>query len=194
MPGHTHRRRQRGGSINTNAVVACICAVLVISLRSRADEASHVRTESAYIHSVLTEATDRSSTVSALVNRIRTSNVIAHLECAHFTSLTLQGRTLFIVAKKDVRYVRVQLDCQLARQDLMPVIGHELQHVAEIVAAAEVVDQTSFARLLQTIGFSRNGTPEEEHETEAALLTQERVTQEVSKRRRASTFVATRQH
>jgi len=193
MPSQTNRRRQTRCSINTGVLVACICALFVVPSRSRADEQSHVRTESTYIQAVLAEATQRSSTVSALIERIQASNVIAHLECGRLKSLTLQGRTLFLVATSGVRYVRVQIDCGLVRPDLMASIGHELQHVAEIANAPDVVDQPSFARLLHRIGFSRSGTPDDEYETEAGLLAKERVSREISTRRSVSTRVASRQ-
>lgn len=192
MPTPITRRNQRSCSTNASRVVACICALCLVPGRPHADERSRVRTESAYLHAVLAEATERSSTVSTLIDRIQTSNVIAHLECGHFTSLTLQGRTIFVLAKSDVRFVRVQINCGLARPDLMAIIGHELQHVAEIAGAPDVVDQPSFVRLLRAIGFARNGTPQEEYETEAALQAKERVSREISTGQRVSTRVASR--
>jgi hypothetical protein len=85
---------------------------------------------------VLTEATQYSPTISALVDCIAGSNVIAHVECRHRTSLTVEGRTVFVLATHGVRYVRVQVDCLHMRRELIAIIGHELQHVVESVSAS----------------------------------------------------------
>jgi len=161
--------------------VAAWTFVLVIAAsRAHGDDTSPVRAVSADLEAVLSEATRDSPTVSSLVDRIRASNVIVHVECARFESFTLEGRTFFVLATRDVRYVRVQVDCLRPRPELAALIGHELQHVAEIAAAPDVVDQRSFVRLLNTIGFSRSGTRDASYETEAALLTEERVVQEMT--------------
>jgi hypothetical protein len=139
----------------------------------------HVRPGSAHMRAVLDEAIRYSPTISDLVERIDASNVIVHVECARLHGLTLQGRTLFVVAKRDVRYVRVQVDCLLMTRELTAIIGHELQHVAEIAAAPDVVDEPSFGRLLQRIGFSVCCSTAEQYETNAALDSGARVGNEI---------------
>jgi hypothetical protein len=151
------------------------------------DEPSPVRTESTKLRALLTEATRQSPTISALVDRIRASNVIAHIECQHFQSFILKGRTFFLSAKATVRYVRVQIDCMQSRQELVEIIGHELQHVSEIAAAADVVDRRSFAHLLNAIGHPNGGAENEGYETEAALLAEEQIGREVTGRGGSST-------
>jgi len=103
------------------------------------------------------------------VTRIDASNVIVHVECARLHSFVLEGRTLFIVATRDVRYVRIQVDCLLVDRELTAIIGHELQHAAEIAAAPDVVDGRSFAGLLQKIGFLQCCSTSERYETNAAI-------------------------
>jgi hypothetical protein len=131
------------------------------------------------MQAVLAEGIQYSPTISALVDTLDASNVIVHVECAHLNSLTLQGRTLFVVAKRDVRYVRVQVDCLLMRRELMAIIGHELQHAAEIAAAEDVVDERTFARLLQKIGFLACCSTQERYETRGALDAGDRVMDEM---------------
>ena len=131
------------------------------------------------MQAVLAEGMQYSPTISALVDTLDASNVIAHVECTRLNSLTLQGRTLFVVAKRDVRYVRVQIDCQLMRRELMAIIGHELQHAAEIAATPDVVDEHSFAGRLRRIGFLRCCGTQEQYETTAALEAGEHVMDEM---------------
>jgi hypothetical protein len=128
---------------------------------------------------VLAEGKQYSPTLSVLVDRIDASNVIVHVECARFNNLTLQGRTLLVVAAHETRYVRVQVDCLLMRRELIAIIGHELEHAAEIAAAPEVVDEPSFGRLLHKIGFSMCCSTQEQYETRAALDAGDRVSNEM---------------
>jgi len=119
---------------------------------------------------------ERSVLFRALVERIKQSDVIVHLTCSRFKRTRLSGQTLLASAGPDVRYLRVQVDCQLSDPALVSVIGHELQHVVEIASAPSVVDDKSFARLFQTIGFSTCLSPEADRfETAAALKSGERV-------------------
>jgi hypothetical protein len=141
------------------------------------------------LRAVLAEATQQSRTISGLVEQVGSSNVIAHVECMHFKSIILEGRTLFVLARPDVRYVRVEVDCLLPRQEVIAIIGHELQHVAEVAAAPDVVDEQSFARLLGKIGFPTQVCSREQYETEAAILVAERVRREISTNRRLPTSV-----
>ena len=163
-------------------VAAWTLVLLIPTSLVHGNDTPHVRPESANLQAVLTEAARNSPTISSLVDRIRTSNVIAHVECARFKSFTLEGRTFFVLATRDVRYVRVQVDCLRPGPELAALIGHELQHVAEIAEAPDVIDQRSFVRLLNTIGFSRGGMRDDAYETEAALLIEARVAKEITSR------------
>ena len=177
------------GFLSTAMGRITVCGVLVLLAPAslHGDEPSPVRTESTKLRALLTEATRQSPTIAALVDRIRASNVIAHIECQHFQSFILKGRTFFLSAKATVRYVRVQIDCMQSRQELVEIIGHELQHVSEIAAAADVVDRRSFAHLLNAIGRPNGGAENEGYETEAALLAEEQVGREVTGRGGSST-------
>jgi hypothetical protein len=137
-----------------------------------------IRVESGRLHTQLARVTDRSPTLRAIVGQIEQSNVIVHVNCEHFVSVTLEGRTVWGSAGPDVRYVRVQIDCMLPNQRLVAILGHELQHVAEIAAAPEVVDTRSFTRLFTTIGYSCGARWPERYETSQALEVGERVRQE----------------
>lgn len=163
----------------TGRIVACMMGVLLAAASlSRADDLKHVRTEVSYLHTVFEHAVSRSSTLSTIVERIDRSNVIAYVTCEHFISVTIEGRTMWVAAVHDVRYVRVQVDCLLPRHRLVAILGHELQHVAEVAAAPDVVDVRSFGRLFGSIGFSICHFVEQ-FETPAAIEAGERVRREV---------------
>lgn len=174
----------------TKRVSVGICAVVFAASGARGEEVSRVRTESTYVRAVLAEATQYSPTVAALIHIIGRSNVIAHVECGYFKSVRLEGRTIFVLATSDVRYVRVQVDCLLPHQELIAIVGHELQHVAEIAATPDVVDEPTFARLLGKIGFRTSAGSIEQYETEAAILARDRVSQEINHRRSSRVVAA----
>ena len=139
-----------------------------------------IRVESRRLRTELAHVIDRSPTLREIVGQIEQSNVIAYVMCEHFASVTLEGRTAWASAGPEARYVRVQIDCMLPKQRLVAILGHELQHVAEIAAAPDVVDTRTFARLFRSIGYSCGGRSSERFETEKALNAGERVRQEYS--------------
>jgi len=159
-------------------IVVCTFGLLVVNAnQSHAESLIRIRTESPYLQSVLSEAGSRSPTLRGLARKIDASNVIAYVTCGSFSSRLLAGRTFLGQTSDKARYVRVQVDCMLPRMNLIAILGHELQHVAEIAAAADVVDSQSFARLFRTIGYltcAGQSSPEK-FETDGALEAGERV-------------------
>ena len=166
--------------------VSMIGFLLAPATRSDADEMKRIRTDSTYLRTVVAEAAVRSPTLRALVRQIEESDVIVHVTCEHLNSAMLEGRTMWVSATPSARYLRVQVECMLTRTALVAILGHELQHVAEIAAAVDVVDRRSFARLFNTIGFSTCGFAEQ-YETSGAMRAGERVRQEFVSARRPVT-------
>jgi hypothetical protein len=161
------------------ALVA-LALVALFSNRARAESFERIRPDPGLLTTVVATAFDRSAAFRSIAERIERSDVIVHLTCGYFKSLTLAGRTLLVTAGPYVRYVRVQVLCQQPEQALTAIVAHELQHVAEIASAASVVDDKSFARLFATIGFSTCvSVGSEQFETEAAIATGERVRSEL---------------
>jgi hypothetical protein len=185
--GQSFAANGRGGlselrAVATLVIVFCARTAVVAQPQVPPPEGepqSHVRTESAYVLTFLAKATQHSPTVSRLIDRINASNVIVYVECDRRRSLTLEGWMVFVVTTREIRYLRVQVNCGLMRQDLIAIIGHELQHVAEVADAPDVVDERSFRRLFRTIGFVRRDSSQEQYETKAALSIEERVRQEI---------------
>src|SRR6266446_1284036 len=71
-----------------------------------------IRPESSLLRSIVATAFDRSALFRSLVDRIEQSDVVVHLTCAQFSSLTLRGRTMLVAATPSMRYLRVQIQCQ----------------------------------------------------------------------------------
>jgi len=142
---------------------------------------THIRSD-AYLQTVLDQTARRSPLLTAIVRTIDASDVIVHVTCEHFATSDLEGRTAWLSANPNARYLRVQIDCLLSRPRLVAILAHELQHVAEVAVAADVVDQRSFARHFRRIGYSTcYGGTREQFETDAALRAGARVLREFTR-------------
>src|SRR5262245_21351519 len=119
-------------------VLCTLVVVLAVAARSHAESIQRIRTISSMIHSVLVDASEKSPTLRSIVDRIAQSNVIVYVTCEHFKTLLINGRTIWTEASGDARYLRVQVDCTLARAGLVAILGHELQHVAEVADRPDV--------------------------------------------------------
>ncbi len=152
---------------------------------SSAGSTKHIRAESPFLRRTVDESIAYSPTLAAIAERIEHSNVIVHVTCGYWNTLTLAGRTLWVSANADVRYLRVQVDCLLARPGLIAILGHELTHVSEVAAAPGVVDEQSFRHLFTAIGFSTCDC-RDRFETDAAAAAGERVREDMLERGRVT--------
>jgi hypothetical protein len=163
--------------------------VLVLSNRVLAEGPDRIRPESNILKDAIAAALERSGTFRSLAERIEDSDLIVYLTCSRFESGTLAGRTLLVSARPGLRYVHVQVRCELSPMPLVEIVAHELQHVVEIASAADVVDDTSMVRLFSAIGFSRQQAPRPtQFETHAALAIGGRVRREMDESRPAGTL------
>ena len=162
----------------------CLSAVLLaLPTQSHAEPMAQsvprIRVQSGRLRSELTHVIDRSPTLRAIVGQIEQSDVIVHVTCEHFVSVTLEGRTVWGSAGPDVRYVRVQIDCMLPDQRLVAILGHELQHVAEVADRPDVIDLRTFLKLFEAIGYPSCGRIwREQFETDDATAAGQRVREE----------------
>ena len=161
----------------TIRVVLCTFVVLVaVAVPSQAESIQRVRTTSSLIDAVLARASENSPTLRSIVQRIAGSNVIVYVTCEHFKTTMLSGRTIWAEANGGTRYLRVQIDCMLASASLVAILGHELQHVAEVADRPDVIDSPTFVKLFEAIGYSTciSRAPEQ-FETDNAMAAGERV-------------------
>ncbi len=170
-------------AVRTIRMLVCTAILVVVSRPSNADNLQRIRTTSTYLQATLAAATEKSPTLRSIIDRIDASNVIVYVTCDRFESVMLNGKTLWADANHEARYLRVKIDCMLSQGSVLPILGHELQHVAEVADAADVVNAGSFAKLFRTIGYSTcdRGTTEQ-FETVGAITAGERVRQEVLSR------------
>jgi uncharacterized protein YkvS len=160
-------------------LVCTFVLLLVVAARSHAESIQRIRTTSSLVHAVLAGANEKSPTLRAIVERIADSNVIVYVTCEQFKTLTINGRTIWAEANGEARYLRVQVDCMLSRANLVAILGHELQHVAEVADRPDVIDSPTFVKLFHTIGYPACGSSSrEQFETDDATVAGRRVREE----------------
>lgn len=98
---------------------------------------------------------DRSPTLRALVDRIERSQVIVYLEMEPRLRRRLSGCLTWVAAVDRFRYVRASINPDLAFDQQIAAVGHELQHVLEIAEHPDVVSEPSLIALYRRIGLQR---------------------------------------
>lgn len=97
-------------------------------------------------------AIERSALVRALVAEIESSNVVVHIQFSWELPGGIGGMTRFVTSRGGYRYVRIVLSNRLMGHDRVAILGHELEHAAEI-ARSDVYDRDGIRRLLAATGY-----------------------------------------
>jgi len=137
----------------------------------------HIRGTVAYVDRLLKGGFYRSPTFAQLVSRIEGSDVIVYVELVPKLPAPLEGRLLLMAEAHGHRYVRIQIAKRDTLEDTIALLGHELQHAAEVAEATDVVDQTRFEALFARIGLVSG---DHRYETEEAVLAGRRVRKELA--------------
>jgi hypothetical protein len=142
---------------------------------------SHVRTNQAFIRSLIHNAMNGSVLFRTLVDRLNRSDVIVYVTSDHSMPSTVEGRMTFVGTAGGRRYVVVSL--AWGRSDLRAIatLGHELQHAVEVAETPEIIDAPSLARSYAEFGFPSHGNSNgAAYDTHAALDAGERVWEEMN--------------
>jgi hypothetical protein len=141
---------------------------------------THVRSTNPLMQSVIAAAVEQSPTVRQLVRTIATSDVVAYIDFIPSQTTSVAAHVSFISAVGGRRYVRISVDPRYSGSNAIALIGHELQHVAEIAAEPAIVDEKTLARSYWGWGFTTGALTELRFETDAALAAGRRVAEEVA--------------
>jgi len=146
-----------------------------------ADRLPCLRVTDRALASAVASGRERSATFRRLLQRIERSDLIVHLGRARepFTR-KLRGFTQFIAVTGGYRFVQVTIsNTYVPSDELVALVGHELQHVVEVAEAPEVVDPESYHQLYRTIGYPSCRT-RRCYDTRAAVRTGQRVLEELT--------------
>jgi len=167
--------------------------VLALSLTVTAQDAaswrseSQLRSSSAQIIALLVDGIRDSATLKRLIETLETTDGIVYVEsgrCRRGADKLNACLVNDVVAAGGRRYLRILVDLRKDPVDLTGSIGHELQHVVEVLSDRSVTSMASMLAFYQDDG--RNGA--RSYETAAAVDTGLTVAREVSaSRKRAAT-------
>lgn len=128
-------------------VVEPITEAAVLDAPSR-----HVRTTNNAMDALLRRGFRRSPSFAALVTHLQRSDVYVYIEEVPRLPGALEGRLMMQPLAHGHRYVRIQIALRGAREDSISLLGHELQHAAEVADAPDVRDQDGMTQLYERIG------------------------------------------
>jgi hypothetical protein len=107
------------------------------------------------VAAVLVDGLRRSPTLRSMVDRIEQGDVIVYLETRDsLRNERLSGVLTWLSGTSTFRYVRVSLNPELPRNTAIAALGHELQHVLEVVNEPSIVDSASLEAFYQRHGIS----------------------------------------
>jgi len=139
----------------------------------------HVRSESAELRALVREGVQQSRTLSALVDRLQSSDVVVYLEYEYAPPHDVAGAVTFLSAAGGRRYLRIRIRWDLLRRQQLAILGHELRHAIEIAESPDVVDSPSLAARYRRIGVE-SSSRRWCFDTDAAVETGWRVHAELS--------------
>jgi hypothetical protein len=138
----------------------------------------HIRTANERLRAMMSAGVQVSPTLHGIVKRIETSDVIVYLDMHILTTPGVAAQSQFVQAAGGRRFVRVVIDSRFSGAPLVGLLGHELQHVAEIAGEPTVVDPLSLAAFYRRIGFKSPAGGTNRFESAAAIATGRRVMQD----------------
>lgn len=120
-------------------------------------ERRHVRPADKRVSSAIAEGLRRSHTFASLVFALDRSDVIVYIETAAGMPTSLAGRMLIVAGPNSQRYLRIQVSATLRGNELIALVGHELQHALEVAESPDVRDEKTLIALYQAIGHAGQG-------------------------------------
>ena len=140
----------------------------------------HIRSRHAALLDAITSGARTSPTLRHLVDRIEASDVVVYLEVRRSEFTSVAGHLSFVSAAGGRRYLYVAVDPRYVGCQLIGLLGHELQHAAEIADEPSVMDERSLAAFYRRVGFSVDGPGVERFDSRAAIDAGRRVLRETS--------------
>jgi hypothetical protein len=164
---------------------ALLSAAVTLALASGANagdklgDVTRVRPLNEQAAVLLADAQQQSETVRNLVEGLRGGDVVVYVQVVPAKEGGPQSTLQFVGASRAVRFVLIQVaECKkpCRRAELL---GHELQHVNEVIAASWVVNDHELQRLLTMTGYPDSSSARG-YETSAAGQMERKVRREIS--------------
>ena len=147
-------------------------------VESRFPEVPHVRSENPSIAAAIHDATERSATFRGLIETIQATDGLVYVTEGRCGNSVRNCLSLSVKVAGPFRLLRVLVDARAPTCDLMASIGHELQHVTEVLREPHI---TSMKQMYSFFG-QEGPTGSDRFETPAAIHIGLRVGSEVCHR------------
>ena len=136
----------------------------------------HVRSTDARVQAWLRIGAADSQTFRDLLRALGESDLIVHVQPVDH--LPTAGQTYFVGAHPSVRYVRIEVVPSGSTNEMVALIGHELQHAVEIAHERQIRDRRALAQFYRRIAGNSSSTTD--YDSVAARIVEDRVRREMA--------------
>lgn len=137
--------------------------------------AHHVRSTDSRVQGWLRIGAAESQTFRSLLNTLANSDLIVHVQSVD--RLMTAGQTYFVTATATVRYIRIEVAFHGNVNEIVALIGHELQHAVEIAEEPRIRDRQALSLFYK--GMPGNSMSTTEYDSVAARVIEDRVRREM---------------
>ena len=150
-----------------------------VEARDRIADSPHLRPATQAEATFVADAQSRSQTVRDFARTLEQGNVVTYIHLARTQPGQPASTLRFAARSKQQRFVVLTISSDLPNDRQIALLGHELQHVAELTRVTWVSSQADFRSLLALIGW-RDAAQATGYETTAALAVERQVTRELA--------------
>lgn len=167
--------------IRSTWTLAFLLVTLFVPARAAESEPGHphIRSDETELLDSLAQGARVSPTLNRLVDRLERSDVVVYLMFDRTLPRDTAGRISFITTIAGRRYLRISIDRRQTGCQRIAILGHELQHAAEIADEPWVTDHEGVAALYRGIGFRSNDRHDHRFDSRLAIDTGRQVLREV---------------
>lgn len=143
----------------------------------------HVRSDEALIRHALGEGYARSATFAQILDRVEGLPCVVYVATSVSLPRPLDGALLHVSAgRADMPVLRVALRTNLSQDETIAILGHELQHVIEVMSSTPASGGTWMTQAFDRLDPESRGA--HRSETARAREVQEQVRQELRRPQR----------
>jgi len=164
------------------SILIVVSFLTVASVRGGASDSTltRIRSTEHAMSEIIRAGVARSPTFRHLVQTLERSDLIVYVEPSNSVD---GGYLRFATVAGRSRWVQVVVNPKRPINQILAMIGHELQHAIEISEAPSVVDEATMAGLYRRIGVKSCGNPARAcYETRGAQVTGATIFRELSGR------------
>jgi hypothetical protein len=143
----------------------------------------HVRSAESAVRDLIADGYARSATMKAVVDRVEALPCVVYVVSTVKLSQGMRGALLhWPTANQRIPVLRVLLKTNLAHDEAIAVIGHELQHVTEAVDAEPIAGTLEMTEAFEELEPGSRGQHAHTFDTQAAIVVTLRIRDELQKR------------